>query len=53
VPLLPLEKLKRRPGRFAGDSVPDAFFEPLPAAETGGAAGIDSADPLLAPTAKP
>jgi prevent-host-death family protein len=53
VPLLPLEKLKRRPGRFAGDSVPDAFFEPLPAAETGGAAGLDSADPLLAPTAKP
>ncbi|MDS4015903.1 MAG: type II toxin-antitoxin system prevent-host-death family antitoxin [Candidatus Accumulibacter sp.] len=52
VPLAPQEKPVRRPGRLAGCSVPEAFFEPLPVAEAGAAAD-DSSDLLLTAGRKP
>jgi len=52
VPLAPVEKPLRRPGRLAGQSVPDAFFDPLPGSETGSLFTGDAPDLLGAPTAK-
>jgi prevent-host-death family protein len=52
VPLAPVEKPLRRPGRLAGQSVPDAFFDPLSEAESGIVCAGDAPDLLGAPTAK-